>query len=43
MPPEAYYYSIPIDVSANDIRATASGASIEYLTEWTQERMGRPT
>ena len=43
MPPEAYYYSIPIDVSRKyDIRRNGfHGASIEYLTEWTQERMGR--
>ena len=43
MPPEAYCYSIPIDVSRKyDIRRNGfHGASIEYLTEWTQERMGR--
>ena len=43
MPPEAYYYSIPIEISRNyDIRRNGfHGASIEYLTEWTQERMER--
>ena len=43
MPPEAYYYSIPIEISRNyDIRRNGfHGASIEYMTEWTQERMER--
>ena len=43
MPPEAYYYSIPIEVSRKyDIRRNGfHGASIEYLTKWTQERMER--
>ena len=43
MPPEAYYYSIPIEVSRKyDIRRNGfHGASIEYLTQWTQERMER--
>ena len=43
MPPEAYYYSIPIVISRNyDIlRNGFHGASIEYMTEWTQERMER--
>ena len=41
MPPEAYYYSIPIEISRNyDIRRNGfHGASIEYMTEWTQEQM----
>ena len=43
MPPEAYCYSIPIEVSRKyDIRRNGfHGASIEYLTKWTQERMER--
>ena len=43
MPPEAYYYSIPIEISRKyDIRRNGfHGASIEYMTQWTQERMER--
>ena len=43
MPPEAYLYSIPIEVSRqHEIRRYGfHGASLQYMTEWTQERMER--
>lgn len=43
MPPEAYLYSIPVEVSRKyDIRRNGfHGASLEYLSQWTAERMER--
>ena len=43
MPPEAYLYSIPLEISQKyDIRRYGfHGASHEYLTSWVSEKMGR--
>ena len=43
MPPEAYLYSIPVELSrAHDIRRYGfHGASHEYLTGWAQHALGR--
>ncbi len=43
MPPEAYLYSIPLELSKQHAirRYGFHGASLEYLSTWTAERMGR--
>ena len=43
MPPEAYLYSIPLELSEKHAirRYGFHGASLEYLSTWTAERMGR--
>lgn len=43
MPPEAYLYSIPIELSKKHAirRYGFHGASLEYLSTWTAEKMGR--
>lgn len=45
MPPEAYLYPIPVEVSkAHAIRRYGfHGASLEYLSTWTASKMGRTT
>ena len=43
MPPEAYLYSIPLELSKKHAirRYGFHGASLEYLSTWTAEKMGR--
>ncbi len=43
MPPEAYLYSIPLELSKQHAirRYGFHGASLEYLSTWTAEKMGR--
>lgn len=43
MPPEAYLYPIPLDLSKKYAirRYGFHGASLEYLSTWTAEKMGR--
>lgn len=43
MPPEAYLYPIPLELSRKHAirRYGFHGASLEYLSTWTAERMGR--
>ena len=43
IPPEAYLYPIPLELSKkHDIRRYGfHGASLEYLSSWTAEKMGR--
>lgn len=43
MPPEAYLYSIPLELSKKHAirRYGFHGASLEYLSTWTSEKMGR--
>lgn len=43
MPPEAYLYSIPLELSKEHAirRYGFHGASLEYLSTWTAEKMGR--
>ena len=43
MPPEAYLYSIPLELSEKHAirRYGFHGASLEYLSTWTAEKMGR--
>lgn len=43
MPPEAHLYSIPIELSRKHAirRYGFHGASLEYLSTWTAEKMGR--
>ena len=43
MPPEAYLYSIPLALSKEHAirRYGFHGASLEYLSTWTAEKMGR--
>lgn len=43
MPPEAYLYPIPIELSQKHAirRYGFHGASLEYLSGWTAEKMGR--
>ena len=43
MPPEAYLYSIPLELSKKHAirRYGFHGASLEYLSTWTAKKMGR--
>ncbi len=43
MPPEAYLYSIPLELSKQHAirRYGFHGASLEYLSTWTAKKMGR--
>ncbi len=43
MPPEAYLYPIPVELSKKHAirRYGFHGASLEYLSTWTAEKMGR--
>ena len=43
MPPQAYLYSIPLEISKkhNIRRYGFHGASHEYMTNWVSEEMGR--
>lgn len=43
MPPEAYLYSIPLELSKKHAirRYGFHGASLEYLSTWTAEKMGK--
>ena len=43
MPPEAYLYSIPVELSKKHAirRYGFHGASLEYLSTWTANKMGR--
>ena len=43
MPPEAYLYPIPVELSEKHAirRYGFHGASLEYLSTWTAEKMGR--
>lgn len=43
MPPEAYLYPIPLELSQRESirRYGFHGASLEYLSTWTAEKMGR--
>ena len=43
MPPEAYLYPIPVELSRQHAirRYGFHGASLEYLSTWTAEKMGR--